>query len=115
MPRPSGNKWINAECYIAYYCPKPLGGDHRVFFAMIGRKWVYLATGYGQRAKWTKTQWEAYLENMRSKDIIKRHGGREVIELLNQAKDTQKIPLLPRDLEEDIKKETPLKGQLQLI
>ena len=58
MPRPEGNKWVNSLCYVANYCPKPLGGDHRVFFALVGRKWVYLATGYNQRAKWTRGQWD---------------------------------------------------------
>tara|TARA_Y100000004_G_C8842078_1_gene380951 strand:- start:486 stop:830 length:345 start_codon:yes stop_codon:yes gene_type:complete len=114
MPRPEGNRWVNSSCYIANYCPKPIGGDHRVFFALIGRKWVYLATGYNQRAKWTRNQWDDYLKKMNTPEIKRRHGGKEVIQLLDIVKDAEEIPLLPADPDKGTI-EKPLTGQLQLF
>lgn len=114
MPRPEGNRWVNASCYISNYCPKPIGGDHRVFFALIGRKWVYLATGYNQRAKWTRSQWDDYLKQMDAPDMFKRHGGKPVIRQLDIVKDAEEIPLLPTEpVRQEIEK--PLTGQLSLL
>ena len=114
MPRPEGNKWVNSLCYVANYCPKPLGGDHRVFFALVGRKWVYLATGYNQRAKWTRGQWEDYLKDMDRPDMFRRHGGKPVLRLLDIIKDSKEIPLLPTEPDK-AEIEQPLSGQLSLL
>lgn len=114
MPRPEGNRWVNASCYVSNYCPKPIGGDHRVFFALIGRKWVYLATGYNQRAKWTRSQWDDYLKSMKAPDMFKRHRGQPVLRLLDMVKDASEIPLLPTEPNRS-ETDEPLSGQLSLL